>query len=379
VSGIQSTPSERRESDSSPPGGHGAPAACGPVAVVVLNWNGWADTERCLEGLRRQTGADFVVIVVDNGSTDGSLALLREWRDGSTASVDELHSVEHTREAAERGGTEATAGQAAGAPGMRGVVLIPLPVNLGFAAANNVAIRYALARSFPFVLLLNNDSVVPLDLVHRLVARLGREPRWAGIGPKVVSLEHPDRLLYAGGTLRLAQARAVHDGRGRRDGPRWSGPRETGHLSACCALYRSEFLREAGLLDEDFFFGHEDAALSCVARRLGWRLGVDLDVRILHREGASLAGRQALSAYYFNKYRLLLVHKHGSTAQRAIAWLSLLVTRTLKLAALAAGAHADLAAAEVLAVRHYLSGRLAEYDRANAAAAAAHPVSPTGS
>jgi GT2 family glycosyltransferase len=196
------------------------------------------------------------------------------------------------------------------------------------------------------------------------VATLTAHPGWAGVAPKVLARRDPRQILYAGGALRLGAAQGVHLGRSRRDGARWTGCRETEHLTACCALFRSVFLRDAGLLDEAFFFGHEDAALSVVARRLGWRLGVDLDCAVLHEEGASLSAARALSVYYFSKYRLLLLRKYGSRLDRAVAPLFLLTTRLLKLSFLAARGRGALVRAELAGYRDFFAGRLAAFDRA---------------
>jgi GT2 family glycosyltransferase len=202
-----------------------------------------------------------------------------------------------------------------------------------------------------------------------LVTCLEDQPRWAGVAPKVLQRADPGRILYAGGKLRLWQARAAHRGRFASDGSRWRGIRTTEHLSACCALFRTEFLRDAGLLDEAFFFGQEDVALSCVARRQGWRLGVQLDARVVHDEGYSLASRPSASIYYYAKYRLLLLTKHGSRLQIPAGFLFLGLSRPVKFALEVLRGRSHLVKAEIRGYRDYFAGRLAKYDREQARAA----------
>ena len=353
-----------------------APATQPRVAIVVLNWNGWDDTVECLEALQQLAYPDYQIIVVDNGSKDASVARIRQWARGELPVASALvrydragkavRCVEYTRGEAEGGGIEKQEDELQSVPAARRLVLVEVGANLGFSAGNNVALRYALARGFPYVLLVNNDVVVERDALATLVSCLERHPDWAGVAPKVLQRANPGRILYAGGALRLWQARAVHIGRSAPDGPRWSGSRPTGHVSACCALFRASFLQEAGLLDEEFFFGQEDVALSCMARERGWGLGVQLDARVVHNEGHSLESQPATLVYYYAKYRLLLLTKHGSRLQIPIGLLFLAASRLPKFALALLRGRRDLVNAEIRGYRDFFARRLAAHDRQRA-------------
>ena len=350
-----------------------APATRPRVAIVVLNWNGWSDTVECLEALQQLDYPDYQIIVVDNGSADASVARIRQWARGELpvasalvpydAAGKPVRCVEYTRGEAEGGGIERQEEELQSVPVARRLVLAEAGANLGFSAGNNVALRYALARGFQFVLLVNNDVVVERNALATLVTCLERHPDWAGVAPKVLQRANPGRILYAGGALRLWQARAVHIGRSAPDGPRWSGSRPTGHVSACCALFRASFLREAGLLDEEFFFGQEDVALSCMARERGWGLGVQLDARVVHNEGHSLESQPSASVYYYAKYRLVLLTKHGSRLQIPVGLLFLAASRLPKFVWLLLRGRVRLVQAELRAYRDAAVGRFGDYDR----------------
>jgi hypothetical protein len=340
-------------------------AAAPTVGIVVLNWNGWPNLRECLGLLRQLDYGSFRIVVVDNGSDDDSAARLGVWVQDPTSAANgkPLHLIEYSEAEAARGGIPEHETRLAELPPPDAVVLIRLPHNRGFAAGNNVGLRYLLARRIPYALLLNNDVAVEPGLLRELVGCLEERPDCAGVAPKILHHDDHSRILFAGGRLKLWQARAIHLGRFASDGPRWRGVHLTEHLTGCCALFRSEFLAQAGLLDEDFFFGQEDVALSCTARRLGWRLAVQLDARVYHGESSSLANRASLAVYYYNKYRLLLLRKHGSAAERLVGFAFLGASRLAKFPLAALRGRGAMVRAELCAYRDFVAGRLADWDR----------------
>ena len=130
------------------------------VAVIVLNWNGREDTLECLRSIRSIAYSNFGVIVVDNGSTDGSVAAIR----ASQPSVEVIDTGE----------------------------------NLGFAGGNNVGIRRALELGADYVLLLNNDTVVDPGLLRAFVAAAALHPEAGAFGAKIYFHSEPTRIWYAG-------------------------------------------------------------------------------------------------------------------------------------------------------------------------------------
>ena len=180
---------------------HGAPAA--PlVAISILNWNGWEDTLECLESVRRLDYPNYLVVVVDNGSTNGSADKIKAWAE---ANLGPGHVIaDYSRETALAGGdpeTEQTLDRAASPARM---VLVRNDENLGFTGGHNVAFHYALRAPRPadYVFLLNNDASVDANCVTRLVS-VARESG-AGIAGAVIldgSGQHP----YFNGRIDMAR------------------------------------------------------------------------------------------------------------------------------------------------------------------------------
>ena len=199
------------------------------ASVVVPNWNGREWLPRCLEALAAQSLTPGEVIVVDNGSGDGSLDYLRE-----------AH------------------------PEVR---VLELGRNTGFAHAVNRGIDAARA---PLVALVNTDVVLAADWLARLVPALEADPGAASVACKMVSLADPGEVYDAGDILRRDGA-CEQRGRYARDDGRWDEPGEVFGACAGAALYRREAVLGVGGFDERYFAYLEDVDLALRLRLVGWR------------------------------------------------------------------------------------------------------------
>ena len=215
------------------------------VSVVILNWNGRRYLEDCLTSLQAQTYTDFEVILVDNGSTDGSV----EW-------------------VAER------------FPQVR---VIRNETNVGFAAGNNQAIRASQAE---FVVTLNNDTHVEPGWLAALVAAVEDDPTVGMCASKMLFADRPGVINSTG--INLDPAGIAWDRRGGDlDDERESEPVEVFGPCAGAALYRRAMLDQIGLFDEDFFAYLEDVDLAWRARLAGWRCLYVPSARVYHVHSAT--------------------------------------------------------------------------------------------
>jgi GT2 family glycosyltransferase len=219
------------------------------VAVVIPSWNSAGLLPRCLDSLADQ-GAELETMVVDNGSRDGSLELLRE----------------------------------------RGVPHVSLPENVGFAAAVNLA---AARTRAPLVLSLNADTVLEPGCVGRLAEALAADRGLGGVQPRILQLEPGtegavDRArLYSRGMALSADGRAFEEGAGEAQDSRSAAPREIfGVCGAACLLRRGLFERLGGY-DERYFAFYEDVDLNVRARIAGWRFGYVPEAVVWHVGNAS--------------------------------------------------------------------------------------------
>lgn len=302
------------------------------VCVVLVNWNGWADTLECLESLLRCEPGGFTVVVCDNASGDGSLQRIRDWAEGrldvALGPASPLRPLSfpplpkpvpyaaYDRADAERGG-------GAGDPRL---VLVDTGENLGFAGGNNVGIRYALARGgFDYLWLLNNDTVVRPDALRRLVEEAERNPGAGIIGSTLLYYDRPDTVqTLGGGTYNWWLGLPRHIGAEEAAGtPRGAGARrDMTYVVGASMLVRASFVREVGLLSEEYFLYFEE--LDWAARARGrYTLGYAPESVVYHREGSSTGGKAAgaksrVADYHFYRNRVRFTRKFAPALLPAV-------------------------------------------------------------
>ena len=215
------------------------------LEIIIPNWNGKDMLAHCLASLRRQTFSDFGIIVVDNGSDDGSLAMLRS-----------LYPE---------------------------VTLISLPNNTGFSVAVNKGIEVSHA---PWLLLLNNDMEVTDDCLANLWQAVEKYPDFQMFALKMMNF-HQRRLIDGAGDAVLRGGVGYRIGTLEEDSYLYQNDHETFGACAGAALYARNFFQKVGLFDTDFFAYLEDVDLNLRARRHGIRCMFLASAIVFHIGSAS--------------------------------------------------------------------------------------------
>jgi GT2 family glycosyltransferase len=248
------------------------PDAQPAVSVVIANWNGRSHLERCLPALEAQTLDSFEVIVVDNGSSDGSVEMLR------------LRF-----------------------PAVR---VIAHPVNTGFAAANNSGI---LASSAPFVATLNNDTEPSPGWLEHLLAPALADPSVGMVASKMLFAHRSGTINSAGIALDLAGI--AWDRLGGESDRQDDRIIEVFGPCAGAALYRRAMLGQVGLFDEDFFAYLEDVDLAWRARLAGWRCLYAPGASVLHVHSATGVEGSPFKSYHLGRNKLWTIAKNYPAPQ----------------------------------------------------------------
>lgn len=249
------------------------------VTIVIVNWNGQEFIKNCLDSIQQITYEFFNVIVVDNASTDDSCAMVER-----------------------RFPT---------------VTLIRNKENLGFAGGNNIGIRYALQDNADYVLLLNNDTVVSKDFLNSLINVAESDERIGILGSKVLLMDQPNVICFAGGKRRWTSEWA-HIGLGDKDNSIYNDTKETDYIYGCAMMVRRSVLEDVGMFDERYFVYVEEIDLNLRAKKAGYKLVYVPQSVVWHKvAGSDVHGRVSpFRQYYMTRNNLLLLKIHGTALDK---------------------------------------------------------------
>jgi GT2 family glycosyltransferase len=227
------------------------------VAAIIPSWNTATHLERCLDSLALQDGVDLELMVVDNGSDDGSLELL------------------HRRQ----------------------VPHLSLASNIGFAAAVNLGVE---RTSAPLVLVLNADCFLSPDCLRLLCTDLTVDDRLGGVQPRILQERRDGDVerIYSVGQVLTLNGAAFERGWGEPDGPEFDGGGPVFGVSGAACLLRRELFTLLGGYDGSYFAFFEDVDLNARARLAGWTFAYVPDARAVHV--GHVAWRQASVPHKFN-------------------------------------------------------------------------------
>lgn len=239
------------------------------VSVVVVNLNGKNYLGECLNSLAQQSLKDLEIIMVDNGSVDGSAEYVR----------------------------------ANFGPGIR---LLQNQQNEGFAAGNNQGIRIARGK---YIALLNNDAMADPRWLEELVKPAEEDPRVGMVASKIYLRGH-ERVIDNVGHLIYRDG--LNRGRGRLevDHGQFDRREEVLFPSGCAALYRREMLEEIGLFDEDFFAYGDDTDIGLRGRLAGWKCEYVPSAVVYHRYSQSSGAYSPLKAFLVERNRVWIAVKY---------------------------------------------------------------------
>jgi len=259
------------------------PRSKGLVAVLVLSWNGREDTLACLRSLERVDYPELLLLVVDNGSSDGTADAVRR----------EFPEVE----------------------------LLALEANLGFAGGNNAGIRRALELGADYVLVLNNDVEVDPGFVTALLEESERRPGAGALSPKILYFDPPDLVWFAGASF---DPRSGYNGRQRgyreRDDGRFDEVVETDRVCGAAMLVARPVLESVGVFDGELFAYSEDTDWSLRAHAAGYRHYVVPASKVWHKVSVSSGGESSPTTLYYGLRNTIAVSERHAPLGPVGTW-----------------------------------------------------------
>lgn len=339
--------------------------------ILVLNYNGWADTIELLESLYRLNYPSFQVVVIDNQSTDGSVDYIRAWAEGrldtwtkpsnilrcltwppvpkpiSYQCLDRTEVWEHS------GGLNTVRpGSAEGSP-VHPMIIINSGANRFYAGGNNVGLDFVQAAGdFDYVWILNNDTVVHSESLTHLIREMEENPRAGLAGSTLLYYHRPEIIQAQGGAYNrwLGLSRHLKEGHRRPEvlgllpGAAASSSRvpvsgseaardpkpvagKIAYVPGAAVLVSRSFLRDVGKLNEEYTFYFEEPDWACRAAPR-YSLALAPDSLVWHKEGASMGSssnplyKSYRADYYGLRSRLIFTRRHYPYALPTV-WLGL--------------------------------------------------------
>ncbi|MGE4275167.1 MAG: glycosyltransferase family 2 protein [Candidatus Methanomethylophilaceae archaeon] len=247
------------------------------VTIILLNWNGLDDTLECLHSLENLEYSNYEILLIDNGS-----------RDGSPESIQEAYPC---------------------------LNLILNDENAGFTRGNNMGMKWALESGSDFVLMLNNDTVVKADFLRLLVDAAVSNKNAGVLAPVIYDYGTVDSVQSAGGRLNWSRGLDANEleVEGNND-----GVSDMDYASGCALMIDCRLLEEIGMLDEGYFAYWEETDLCTRAKKAGKRVLVVHDSKIWHKGQASSGNVKGLYQYYLTRNRFWFMKKHASDKDRLL-------------------------------------------------------------
>ncbi|WP_169746175.1 glycosyltransferase family 2 protein [Kosmotoga pacifica] len=280
------------------------------VAIIILNWNGFNDTIKCLQSVLNIDYDNFSIIVVDNHSTDNSVNNIISWlkmqyipqqnKWNNLFVYNEFHIPSQTNSIDLK---------------EKSIIVIKNDKNYGYAGGNNVALRYAVNMGFDYMLILNNDTVVDKEILKKFIAIEKYTKNFGFLGPRIEPYDE-DKQVHYGGRLNIWLGRASRNRFSKISKEIEFLPVD--HLSGCALFTKKEVIQKLQGFDEEYFLTFEDTDICYRAIKKNYRNYVVVNTWVKHKEFGSTPSTTAI--YYSVRNRFLFMRKNG----RWFHWFSFL-------------------------------------------------------
>jgi len=245
------------------------------VCAALINWNSLEDTSQAVHSLLNSSYHQMTTLVVDNNSTDRSLAELRK-RFGDR------------------------------------IAYLPLKQNTGMTGGSNAALDWSVKKGFRYTLIGNTDIAVASSAVRHLVARAESDSRIGFVNPKIYRGPEGSRTIYFAGAKRNWGICYGMRGAGLDERLlRKDQAEDMFWAVGTFALYRNQMITETGGFDESFFLGLEDVEFGSRATKLGWKGYYEPRAKVWHQPGGSAGGRFGRTKSYYGARNMIRLIQKG--------------------------------------------------------------------
>ena len=243
------------------------------VSIITVNYNHSETTLELLESISKISYSNIEIIVVDNASPNDNPQIIKEKYPS--------------------------------------VILVESVINYGFAGGNNLGIMRARGD---YILLLNNDVIVPEDFLEPLVSKFQKNPDYGAISPKIMYYHTINTIQYAGFTpIDTKTVRNKTIGKGEKDHGQYDEDSETAYAHGAAMMVPMPVIKHVGMMSYEFFLYYEEADWCNRIRNHGYKIGYVHNSKIFHKESVTTGKMSVLKVYYLTRNRLVYMRRniHG--------------------------------------------------------------------
>jgi GT2 family glycosyltransferase len=280
------------------------------VAIIILNWNGWKNTVECLESIYQIDYSTYEIVLIDNGSKDGSVEKIKEYADGKIWVESKFYKYNPSDKPIKliKPGNSLLSNLQFS----KELILIENKMNVGFAEGVNIALRLAQKQPAKYILLLNNDIAVDKRFLNELIDSAEKSPEIGIAGPTIYYYDRPTTVDFAGEDLNIWKVK------GREYCTKSTTPIEVDKIEGSCMLIRRSLLDKIGLLYPKFWAYWEETDLCFRAKKAGFKVVYLPKSEVWHKVASSLGGENnSIRQYLLNRNRFLFAKRNLSLGNQA--------------------------------------------------------------
>tara|TARA_B100001057_G_scaffold10449_1_gene9919 strand:+ start:10420 stop:11496 length:1077 start_codon:yes stop_codon:yes gene_type:complete len=324
------------------------------IGIVVLFWNDFKKTIKCIESIYCQKNLQYTLVLVDNNSEKEYSNKIYEWLKNNQI---EIVNVTKKKYEENKFGSSKIC------------FYIKNEFNYGCGLGHNPGYQFCIDNNLKYIARIDNDMIVPQNTIKNLVNRLENNNFINGISPKIMFVKRPNFIWWRGSTvgnnLKFQKNCATYSANGHLDDRKFEGMIKTDAICGCASIMKTERLKKIGLSDPDFFYGEEDIELSYRLAESNESLWADLDEKIYHHVSGTVGKNWAKNVYYNYKYRLVLIKKIGNIYDKFFGYSFAILKLFLSLFLFFDKHHSSRFLQRYYAIIHFFQKKYGSYDRIN--------------
>lgn len=279
------------------------------VYIVILNYNGYIDTIECINSIKRIIYDNYRVVIVDNNSNDDSEKILKEK--------------------------------------FPDYIILQTGKNLGYAAGNNIGIKYAVTNNANYICIMNNDVIVNKFFLNKLINYMDDNRNTAMVGPMLLEYKNKDIIQSTGSIINLNKGYALPLNNNKRKNQIKEGIIKCDYVSGACILVRKEIIDVIGLIPENYFLFYEETEWCLKVKQYGYDVTCVCDAEIIHKGSISINKISGLNEYFMCRSRVVFEKRNANTIQFINFCLYLIIQTAYRIA---------FKKQSVITVKYYMDG-----------------------